>query len=213
LDTVVELGGAVVLGGLFTLALNAFTRLRPEAEESEFIILVFGFLALCVGVSLYFSLDSLMACLVFGLGIANFNSQKEKITSLLERYTERLIFLLFFVLSGMTLIPSILLTLWPLILAFVFFRTIGKVGGIFLVTSLLRAPKTQRYYTGIGLLPQGGVVIGLALLVQKEAAFSGFSTTLSGIVMGATLIYELLAPWLAQKSLAAAGELHGKAKS
>jgi len=63
-----------------------------------------------------------------------------------------------------------------------------------------------RKYAGWGLIPQGGIVIGLALLVRQEAALSGISHILLNVIIGATVIHELIGPMTAKIAIVKSGE-------
>jgi CBS domain-containing protein len=64
-----------------------------------------------------------------------------------------------------------------------------------------------RRYTGLGLIPQGGIVIGLALMVQANPAFSEISDSIINIVIGATVIHELVGPITVKLGLRLSGEI------
>ena len=67
-----------------------------------------------------------------GIMIINFNPRGEAIFQIMERYTEELIFIIFFTLSGMYLNILVLGDYWMLVLAFVVFRSLGKISGTLL---------------------------------------------------------------------------------
>ena len=116
-------------------------------------------------------------------------------------------FLLFFTLSGMYLNFSVLLKYLPLVVLFVAFRTAGKLGGAYLGATLGRAPHAVRRYTGWGLIPQGGIVIGLALTVKGIPELAPYSDILVNVIIGATVIHELVGPFAAKFALQRAGEI------
>jgi hypothetical protein len=62
-------------------------------------------------------------------------------------------------------------------------------------------------YTAGGLIPQGGIVIGLALLINQDPAFSAIADPFINIILGATVIHELIGPVVAKFSLRKAGEI------
>ena len=66
--------------------------------------------------------------------------------------------------------------------------------------------KTKKIAAG-GLIPQGGIVIGLALLLTKDAAFAQIASFIIGIVIGATLIHEIIGPIISKYSLKKAEEI------
>ena len=53
-----------------------------------------------------------------------------------------------------------------------------------MATPRAKAPAKIKKYVAGGLVPQGGIVIGLALLVQQNPVFSSFSHILLNIVIG-----------------------------
>jgi hypothetical protein len=63
-----------------------------------------------------------------------------------------------------------------------------------------------RRYAGWGLIPQGGIVIGLALLVQQETVLAPISHILLNVIIGATVIHELIGPFTAKLAIMRSGE-------
>ena len=119
---------------------------------------------------------------------------------------EPVIFIIFFTVSGMLLDVQVLFQYWPVVLLFVFFRSSGKLLGAYVGARLGRASQNVRRYTGWGLIPQGGIVIGLALLVQQEAALAPISHILLNVIIGATVIHELIGPFAAKLAITKSGE-------
>jgi|GEM_PF-135082 len=210
LEALLHIGGAVVTGIVAAGLMNLFIRFLKDENEGQWIIIIFSLIALCYGVATFLNLDELLACLVMGAVVANRSEHRKIVFNTLERYTEELIFLFFFVLSGLQLeIQSIPAALLP-ILVFVILRTTGKFAGAYLGAAMAGADAEVRKYTVGGLLPQGGIVIGLALILNRYEAFSGIFDLLLAVVMGATIIHELTGPILAKQSLIKAGEIQLK---
>jgi hypothetical protein len=88
------------------------------------------------------------------------------------------------------------------------FRTIGKITGTTIGAYLAKSPQKIKKYTAGGLIPQGGIVIGLALLIKQNPAFDAISDTIISIIIGATIIHEFLGPVIAKKALTKAGEIN-----
>lgn len=137
----------------------------------------------------------------------NFNIKKEKIFIILERYTEELIFVLFFTLSAMHLDFSVMISNYQLIIMFVIFRAAGKLGGTIAGGKLSGASKSVRKYTVGGLIPQGGIVIGLALIIRQNPAFVNISDIILNVIIGSTIIHEIIGPILSKSALNRAGEI------
>jgi Kef-type K+ transport system membrane component KefB len=95
----------------------------------------------------------------------------------------------------------------PLILALVVFRAVGKTLGAVMGATLSGASgKVKRFVSG-GLIPQGGIVVGLALLMKQEPAFSKISDLVISVVIGATVVHELIGPIVSKMAIKAAGEI------
>jgi len=114
---------------------------------------------------------------------------------------------LFFTISGMHLDPSVLASSWILAVMFIVARAAGKISGAMTGAALSGASHKVRRYTAGGLIPQGGIVIGLALLTVQNAAFAPFSSVLLNVVLGATVVHELAGPLFSKLVLKAAGEI------
>jgi len=114
---------------------------------------------------------------------------------------------MFFTISGMLLDVGVLLRYFPIVLLFVVFRSAGKLGGAYLGASLGRAAPQVRKFAGWGLIPQGGIVIGLALLLQRDPAFAAVGPILLNVIIGATVLHELIGPLAAKLAIVRSGEI------
>lgn len=206
-EPAVSIGGAVLLGIAFGIVFNFLTILLKRETEGALIVVVFGMLAGCFGLATVLRADELLATMSMGVVVVNFNRQREKIFKMLERYTEEMIFVLFFTLSGMHLTVSVLASNWYLIAFFVLLRSMGKVTGAMLGATLGGASKKVRKYAVGGLIPQGGIVVGLALLLKQNPAFGKISNVILNVIIGATVIHELVGPVLSRWAIQAAGEI------
>jgi Kef-type K+ transport system membrane component KefB len=142
-----------------------------------------------------------------GTVVVNFNKKQKLIFKVLERYTDELIFVLFFTLSGMYLDFTVLKTALLLVASFIVLRTIGKISGSVLGAVFSKAPDNVRKYTWGGLIPQGGIVVGLALIMKQNPAFNAFSDLIISVVIGSTIFHELIGPIMAKFSLKKAHEI------
>lgn len=204
---VTNIVGAVLLGAAFGFAFNVVTRVLDRETEGALIVLVLATLTLCFGVALLIAVDELLATMTMGMVVVNFNALKEKVFKILERYTEELIFVLFFTLSGMHLDFSVLARNLLLVVAFVILRTLGKVSGAMTGAIAGGSSRKVRRYVAGGLIPQGGIVVGLALLMHQNPAFDGIASVVISVIIGATVIHELLGPVISKAAIKAAGEI------
>lgn len=202
------IGGAILLGFLMGLLFNFIVKIFIKQSEGSLIELTFGLVLLCFGIADYLEIESLLAAMTMGAVVTNMNPMSEKIFKLLERYTDELIFVVFFSLSGLHLQLSSIGGSALLILIYIAARAMGKFSGIFAGSIISKVdPKTKKYAAG-GLLPQGGIVIGLALLLTKKPIFDNTASLIIGIVIGAALIHEIFGPLASRLSLKSAGELN-----
>jgi len=172
-----------------------------------FIVLTVGLLCLCFGIASYYKLDPLLSTMTMGAVVVNFNNKREIIFQALENYCEELVFVLFFTLSGMFLDFSVLGSSILLMIFFIFLRTIGKVSGTQLGAHLSKSSDKIKKYVAFGLIPQGGIVIGLALMIAHNPAFDSISKIIISVIIGATVFHELVGPICVKLSLKAAGEI------
>ncbi|GAB6063044.1 cation:proton antiporter [Deferrisoma palaeochoriense] len=202
-----EIAGGILVGIACGLLLNAMGSLLSRASEGSLIVLLLSALSLAFGLARYLRTDELLATMAMGAVVVNTNPVQDRIFGLLERYTEELIFVLFFTLSGMHLKFSGIGSVASLIPLYVVGRATGKILGAFVGARLSHAPKSVQRYAGFGLVPQGGIVVGLALLMRSDPAFAPFAAPLVNLVIGATLIHEIIGPILSKTALRMAGEL------
>jgi Kef-type K+ transport system membrane component KefB len=137
----------------------------------------------------------------------NLSKKSGEVFSLISSYFEELIFIIFFVLAGAHLRFDTLASSWVWVLAFVVLRAVGKFSGTFLGSNIAGAEPKVKKFTAYGLLPQGGIVVGLALLARQDPHFQAFGTILVSLILGTTVIHEFLGPLLSKFAISRAGEM------
>ena len=198
--------GAVLLGVFFGFIFNKISLLISRETEGVFIVIILGLLSLCFGLALLFGVDELLATMAMGVMVVNFNQHREKIFKIWN-YTDELIFILFFTLSGMNLNFTTFTKSLLFVVCFVIFRTIGKIVGVYIGSHISKAKPAIKRFTAGGLIPQGGIVVGLALVMKQNPNFSHISGIIVNVVIGATVIHELVGPIIAKITLEKAGEI------
>ncbi|MGE4490629.1 MAG: cation:proton antiporter [Kiritimatiellales bacterium] len=202
-----EIVGGIGVGVFFGWLLNRTTAWFNRETEGELIVLIFAVLGLCYGIARLVHADELLATMAMGCIVVNFNPKQAKIFSMLERYQEELIFVFFFTVSSMKLDLSVMPSAAIYIAAFVILRALGKTLGAYTGARLSGASPAVRRYTFLGLLPQGGIVIGLALIMHSTPDFKDVSNLVMAIVIGATVIHEIAGPIVSRIGLRKAGEI------
>jgi Kef-type K+ transport system membrane component KefB len=94
-----------------------------------------------------------------------------------------------------------------IVLVFVILRVLGKIFGAFIGAIISGAQEKVKKYTAFGLIPQGGIVVGLALLVKQNPAFSSISPVLLNMILGTTVLFEFIGPLFTELALKRAKEV------
>jgi len=199
--------GSLALGALFGFILNVISLFLNKKTEGALITAIFGLLAVCFGITNTLNWEALLATMAMGIIVVNFNPIHDKIFKVLERYTEELIFLMFFVVSGMQLNFAVIPTASVMIIFFVFLRIFGKTTGTFLGATISGSSDKVKKFTSAGLIPYGGIVVGLGLLMKQEPAFEGFADIIIAVVIGGTILSEIIGSVCVKLALKGAGEI------
>jgi Kef-type K+ transport system membrane component KefB len=208
-----KISGAVITGFILGFIFNKSISVFKISDRKSLTIVFLGFLSLTFGLSIFLGFDELFSTLTLGFIIRNFNKEEDKIMNITEHNMEDLFFLLFFVFSAMHFdFQSIQIHLLILIGVFILIRILGKYSGMFIGTRLLKMTQNVKRYAFAGLIPQGGIVLGLALIIGKEPEFKDFSNLLIGIIMGATIIHEFIGSLLSRFILRKANEINNPDK-
>ncbi|NPA36081.1 MAG: hypothetical protein GXO47_04440 [Chlorobi bacterium] len=204
-----KITGAVVTGVIFGFIFNKTVSLLKITERKAQVVIFLGFLSFTFGVATWLEMDELFSTLTLGFMVRNFNVYKKQILELTEQGLEDLFFLIFFVFNAMAFdFSSTNLSIVLSIFLFILIRATGKYTGMYIGTHKLKMDKKVKKYAFAGLIPQGGIVLGLSLMLSSEPEFKGFANILSGIIMGATILHEFMGPVIAHITLKKAGEIH-----
>lgn len=198
---------AILIGASIAIVINISAKVLKVTNESQWVIILFALIILCVGISKLLRVDELLSSMTMGVVVVNKCQQHKLIFRILERYTEELIFLFFFLLSGLHLDISTIPHASIFIAIFVVLRIMGKYVGANAGARIVSADRLIQRYTGGGLLPQGGIVIGLVLSIYQKEGLKEMSEILLTTIMGATIINEIIGPFTAKYSLMKSGEI------
>jgi len=199
-----------LLGAGFAFLL--LTVARNVKDGGVMIVLILGALFACFGTAQILKLDELLSTMTLGCVTVNFAKDIDKYFLSIRDYLEEVIFVIFFVLAGAHLQLQVLKSSLLIVAVFVICRTIGKVLGAYAGAVISKAPVNVRKYTAFGLIPQGGIVVGLALMMRQDPAFSAISLFLLNLILGTTVFHEFIGPLFAEMAFKKAKEV-GKQKS
>ncbi len=200
--SILEIGGAFALGLAVALIFSYFSRYIKRREE--ILIYVLGFILLNAGVSTYFHFSVLLTNMFFGAVLVNINKDSSKFFDALKT-VDFLFYLFFFVLAGANLEIPLLGKLGLVGIIYFLFRIIGKSSGAFLGGYLSRAPASVRKYLGLGLIPQAGVALGVALIAKID--FPEVGGIIFATIIATTIVYEIIGPFCTKFALIKAKEI------
>jgi Kef-type K+ transport system membrane component KefB len=218
LEPIKEIGLSILVGALLAFFFSLVSKKISYSGDISLILIGLTFVS--IGLSILFHLSLIMINLIVGLIIVNTQTHEltEKVRDKLPAYMP-LLFILFFALAGASLNFAALPALGLVGLIYILTRSGGLIFGARLGASLGHIDKKIKNWIGLGILSQGGVAIGLSLIVKHDFAGLG-KTAISGLTSGDTLgitvitlvtatsvVFSMVGPILARIALKKAGEI------
>ena len=193
--------GSVALGALLGLAMDLLATRAKESGEA--MILSIGVVLIAVGASRWLGLSPLIATLALGATIANASPQGDRLLHALGRADPPL-YAAFFVLAGAELQPESVLGLGVIGLIYTAARATGKIAGARIGLRGQNVPEMVRRQLGYCLVSSSSLAVGLT--IQIRTAFPTYAATVTGIVLAAVVIFEVIGPLLTRRALFLTGE-------
>ncbi len=216
LDPAREIGLSLVVGGVAGLLFYRMVRRLRSARD--ILIVVFGIVILCTGLSIRWHLSLILTNMMVGFVLANTRHE-----SLLHRVTSPLLevmpllFVLFFCLAGAHLQLSALPSLGVIGIVYILGRSLGLVGGARLGALFGHVEDKVKKYVGLGILSQAGVAIGLSLIVKHEFTLLDskynsphalkIGSSVLATITATCIFFEIVGPILTKVALKKAGEI------
>lgn len=198
----VEIGGSFILGGCLAYLLYKLSKYtRTQAELLTYLL---GFILLNTGLALQLHLSVLLANMFLGAVLVNLDPSGFKFFDILKSIDPPL-YVIFFVLAGAQLEISMLTKLGLLGLGYIVFRVLGKTTGAFIGGQISNAAPGIKKYIGLGLVPQAGVALGVALIAQEQ--FPEIGGLILTVIVATTVVYEIIGPICTKIALHKAGEI------
>ncbi|MHC1595064.1 MAG: cation:proton antiporter [Methanotrichaceae archaeon] len=202
----VEIVASLLLGAVFAWLLHHYSRRVKDPSDLE--ILTLGIILLTVGVASTLGLSVILSCLALGVVLININPEGFRFFNIVHPVDTPL-YLIFFVLAGALLEVELLRDVGLLGATYIVFRVAGKVGGAYLGGSISgEAGMAVRKYIGLGLVPQAGVALGVALMAREQ--FPGVGDMIFSTIVATTVVFELAGPIATRTALSLAGEVHSQ---
>lgn len=205
LHPVLEIVGSLLLG--FALgAIMAFV-IKFARNDDEILVMTICSILMTYGLANVLNLSPLLTCMALGGAFVNLKKNSKRVFKSISDFTPP-INLLFFTVAGASLKLDVLFTVGIVGIVYIFARGTGKYLGSTLGAAMVRSEPMIIKYLGMGLLPQGGVSIGLSMMVKNQLPH--LSDSVVTIILFSVLIFEILGPITAKIAITRAGEDHGR---
>jgi Kef-type K+ transport system membrane component KefB len=202
LHSLIEISASLVLGGCLAWLLNKLSRYTRTKEE--LLICVLGFISVNTGLAIRLHLSVLLANMFLGAILINLDSASVRFFNTLKSIDPPL-YLIFFVLAGAHLEISALGRLGVMGVGYLIFRVLGKSVGAWIGGQISHAASNIKKYVGLGLVPQAGVALGVALIAQEE--FPEVGGVILTVIVATTVVYEIVGPVCTRIALHRAGDI------
>ena len=196
-----QLVGSSALGFLVGLLLAAWAS--KVTESGEVLILLVGCVLLTVGVATALDLSPLVASLAVGATMANLSAKSRHLFDALSK-TDPPLYVIFFVLAGADLNLGLLPSLGLLGAVYVLCRAGGKLAGAWYAARRARFPEPVQRLMGLSIFAQAGLAVGLVLVTRQR--FPDIAPTVTTVVLGAVVVFEIVGPLSARFALDRSGE-------
>ena len=196
-----QLVGSAALGYLVGLLLASWAS--QVVESGETLILLIGCVLLTVGVATALDLSPLVASLAVGATMANLSGKSRRLFEALSR-TDPPLYVIFFVLAGADLDLSLIPSLGVLGVVYVVCRASGKLVGARYAAARTQFPERVQRLLGLSIFAQAGLAVGLVLVTRER--FPDIAPTVTTVVLGAVVIFEIAGPLSARIALDRSGE-------
>jgi len=184
---------AAGVGGATGLLLHLLTRVRCAQEE--LLLFTVGLVVFAAGAAAYLRLPPLLVTLIAGLVLANLRGQQDRVTQVLAQL-EKPFYLVVLLVAGAHFSPRApLAPALALAAGYVLLRALSKSFSGLVLGRLLRRPLRLPPTVGLGLLPQGGVAVAMALSFHRFSAGASADAVLF-VVLAAVVTSELVGPAL-----------------
>ncbi|WP_313133322.1 cation:proton antiporter [Anaerocolumna sp.] len=203
-EPIIEISGSLLLGLILGGLLVMIAKKSTGRDNLQAITLVA--IGIATGLSKILGLSSLLVCIMMGTMVVNYLHKPKKVFDSINDFVTP-VYILFFTLAGASLNLSTFKTVGLMGIAYVFARAGGKMLGAYVGAKGVKADPMITKNLGLALLPQGGISIGLIVLVRQQ--LPEYAVAVSTIIMFSVLIYEVSGPIFAKIAIQRAGEING----
>lgn len=199
----VDIIGSILLGTVLGFGLTYIGRFIKK--KPQLLAVVAGAIFLCVGLSNALGLSSILANMTMGFIVVNRMKHNEDMFGVIHNI-EGVIFAMFFTLAGAHFDLGVIKTAGILAAVIFLARFTGKFVGVRVGASISHASPEIKKYLSLGLFPQAGVTIGLAMLIKEHQAFSNIASIMINAILASVIINEIISPPLTKYMIFKVGE-------
>jgi Kef-type K+ transport system membrane component KefB len=200
-----EILGSLLLGTIIGIILM-FAQKRYANNKDDLQVIGLIAIGLGLGFSRMLGLSSLLTNITIGTIIANTVTKSDRLFGAVNDFITPF-YILFFTFAGASLDLNVLFQVGWVGIAYIFARGGGKMIGAYLGAIVSKAKPVIRDNLGLALLPQGGISIGLSVLVRQQ--LPQYAIPITTIIMFSVLIYETSGPIFAKMAISRAKEING----
>ncbi len=203
-----EIGLSLLLGAVAGYVLSRMTWLKHG--HNEIMLITVGIVFITTALAIVSNLSPLLTNLAAGSVLINMSPRNHRILRTLEPLTPP-VYALFFVIAGTELDYRIIMQPGILLLGgvYIVFRSLGKYSGVYLGCRISGVGRPFRENLGWCMLPQGGVALGLILLIQSSPIISRINqpeldnmlVNMLNIVLLCVFVSELTGPPLSRMGI------------
>lgn len=208
-----ELGGAIVVAAVAAVVLRII--LMRIHDKDKALAMSISTLFLVIGISVTLKLDVILSAMTLGFGISNLLPKRSEELFHTARSMSIPIYVLFFVLVGARFnVAGIPPLIWGMAGVYVVGRSVGKFIGTRIGAKFSSADERVEKYTGLGLLAQGGVAIGLAIVAGRNLQHIILTENFNlgdcviAVVTATTIAVQILGPIMTKMAIKLAGEIN-----
>ncbi|WP_406242495.1 cation:proton antiporter [Tissierella carlieri] len=207
MNPLLEIMGSILLG--FVIGVVMAYVVKKAKHNEELLIMTIGFILLSTGAANYFNVSPLLTCMMVGATLVNLKRNAHRVFNAINEFTPP-VNLLFFTIAGASLNIKVLFTVGILGIGYIIARATGKYIGATLGAKAVGSEEKIVKYLGMSLLTQGGISIGLSMVVRKELPH--LSDGIITVILFSVLVYEIVGPILAKIAITKAGEVDGMSR-
>ncbi|MBF0193046.1 MAG: cation:proton antiporter [Magnetococcales bacterium] len=201
-----EIGGAIILGGslgfIMARTLSYLHKENCPQQKDRIFMDTLGFVLLCGGLAFYLKLSFLLASMTLGMVVVNMIPKNcVQIFHAIEDIAWPFL-TLFFVFAGASLQPDSLPQIGMVGIGYVVLRIVGRISGGWI--GGIKSSSVMRNWMGLALMPQAGIALGMALIAIQQ--FPHLQDTILPIVIGSTVLFQIIGPILTRLALLKANE-------